>query len=67
MCCVLKPAMLIISGGVTFFSHGGGEEEYQAWGRQALLVGVCLCSFELFNVTQRVQPNELNLIEPHQP
>ena len=37
--CVLKTAMLIISGGVTFFSHGGGEEEYQAWGRQALLVG----------------------------
>ena len=41
--CVLKPAMLIISGGVTLFSHGGREEEYQAWGRQAMLSGCCAC------------------------
>ena len=38
--CVLETAMLIISGGVTSFSHGGREEEYQSWGRQAQLVGV---------------------------
>ena len=37
--CVLKPAMLIISGGETLFSLGGREEEYQVWGRQADVVG----------------------------
>ena len=56
--CVLKPAMLIISGGETLFSLGGREEEYQAWGRQALLVGDELDRAILNDTTQ---PNGTHL------